>query len=1283
MICLACQRPNEDHARFCEQCGHPLEIRCATCNTPTRPWARFCSQCGQQLVSALSEGAQPVPEVPAAPPGSKLDQLQKYLPRHLVEKILANRGRLQGERKLVTVLFADIVGYSTWSEQVGEEVLFAMMDELYELFIHEIHRYEGTVNELTGDGIVAFFGAPLAVEQAPLRAVRAALALQNAVARHNDILERQHGRRVQIRVGINTGPVIVGTVGNNLRMDYKAIGNTVNLAARMEQTAAPGTVQITAQTYRMVAGYVDCEDLGVRHVKGLATAVQTYRVLGERKVQSRLDVARRRGLTRLVGRSRELEQLRHCFALVQHGSGQAVSIIGDAGLGKSRLLYEFHHLLQGTESLWFEGRCSSYDSAVAYLPIVGFLQHYFGIDANDSDADIAQKVSQGFASLSVESQQTMPYVLHLLAAEMTAKISPATSPEVIKHRIFEALRLLVLENSLRCPVVLAIEDLHWIDKTSEEFLTFLLDHIAGARIFLLFTYRPEFVSTWSRKSYHNVVSLTRLVEHDSQDMLEALLHTGQIQSELKTFILDKTEGVPFFLEELVKSLQETAAIEWIDQQWRLKTPEIMPQIPDTIEELLTSRIDRLPEDAKHLLQLGAIIGREFREDLLKELSEVPDQQLAASVAALIDAELLYARRFPLQTTYTFKHAFTQEAAYHSILTARRCELHQRVAATLEAFYPDRLDEYYGQLAYHFFEGGQEHEKAINYAVRAGERAMTLLAYAEATRFYQMALQVLDCRESSEEKRRGALLLALGEAQRKAGAHVEALQTLQLAFHCAQRQDDVGSLAQAALEFEQATWRAFFSTQEVIPLLETALQRLGEGDSVLRAWVLGSLARALLYNLGVQQQAVELAQQAVAMARRVDNPEVLAFTLGVLTTAPWKPQETLERLAYADEMLHLAQQSSNGELISSAHTRRLECQLELGNIQAVNAEVDAMIQIDTELRQPSYLYLTVSFRVLQALLAGRFQEAEHLALQAREVAPTIQALNTEGTFGLQMFTIRREQGRLREIAPVLRLILQQQTITTTWRPGLALIYSELGLVDEAREEFERLAHRNFLDFPRDAMWVGCITYLVEVCAFLGDKARAALLYDLLLPYAGRTVVVGGNVVCYGAASRYLGLLAATMGQWEKAIRHFEKALSMNTSMGAYPWLAHTQHAYAMMLLTRNKSTDRPQALELLHNACTIARELGMKELEERVSAQITQHTTPSGISLSNFNELSQREQDVLRLLAVGKSNREIAAELYISLSTVATHVRSILTKTNTANRTEAAAYAMRQGYLPPS
>jgi DNA-binding CsgD family transcriptional regulator len=748
--------------------------------------------------------------------------------------------------------------------------------------------------------------------------------------------------------------------------------------------------------------------------------------------------------------------------------------------------------------------------------------------------------------------------------------------------------------------------------------------------------------------------------------------------------------VPFFLEELVKSLRETGAIEEHADQWRLKPGDIAIPVPDTVEEVLTARIDRLPEGAKSLLQLGAVIGREFGCELLREVSGLPEREFTTSLTSLTDAELLYARGVPPQTVYVFKHAFTQEAAYRSVLTARRQDLHQRIAMTLEALFPDRLEEYYGQLAHHYGEAlqGDAVARAVEYARRAGERYMTLPAYAEAARFYHMALEALARQTPVDETQRCLLLLRLGEAQRKAGETLQALDTLQRAADTARGLGAAEHFAHAALEFEQTTWRGWQPAAPTVRLLEEARQALGESDSALQARTLGSLARALLYASAQGQAAADIQQvmqmvqrlgkQAVKTARRVGDPGVLAFTLGVMRNVPWRPEETEGRLTDATEMLHFAEMAGNGELVHEAHTRRMECLLELGDTRAVGAEIDALMRLDEELRQPTYLLNTIGYRAMLALLEGRFAAAEQLAIEALTLGQRIQHEASAGIFGVQMFTLRREQGRLREVEPAVRHFVQQHGTASTWRPGLALIYRELGRQREARVAFEHLAQHDFTDLPRDSLWAGCLTYLAEVCTFLGDTRRAATLYQHLLPYAGRVIVMGAAVVCYGAASRYLGLLATTLAHWDEAEQHFADALDMNARMGARPWLAHTQHDYATMLLRRSQPGDHKKATALLDVALATARELGMRALEARLTGQLEQPPPPAPAPPDLPDPLSPREVEVLCHLAAGKSNRDIADALCISLNTVATHVRNILTKTGCSNRTEAAAYALRHG-----
>jgi DNA-binding NarL/FixJ family response regulator len=433
-------------------------------------------------------------------------------------------------------------------------------------------------------------------------------------------------------------------------------------------------------------------------------------------------------------------------------------------------------------------------------------------------------------------------------------------------------------------------------------------------------------------------------------------------------------------------------------------------------------------------------------------------------------------------------------------------------------------------------------------------------------------------------------------------------------------------------------------------------------------------------MGASAEAASIEQQAVEMARRLGDPATLAVTLKARFYARLRPERIVARLASATELIRLAETAGDRETVLNAYGWRLFDWMELGDIEAVDRDLAVQTRLTKELRQPFYLYVNVTFLAMRAMFAGRFEEAERLAQQALAIGQRLRGQDALGIFGVQMFTLRREQGRLQEVAPVVRRFVQMFPEASTWRPGLALIYSELGLEQEARAEFEHLAANDFANIPRDARWVMCMAYLAEVCTFLGDAHRAAILYQCLLPHDGYNIVIGPTAACYGAASRYLGLLAATMRRWEEAQRHFEAALAMNARMGAKPWLAHTQHAYANMLRSRSQPGDYEQASVLLDEALAISRELGMQSLEAWIVALQQQPPALPRSRRKYPHGLTEREVEVLRLIATGKSNHDIAEALFVSPNTVANHVRSILTKTNTANRTEAAAHALRHGLL---
>jgi len=541
MKCPKCQFENPQEMQFCGKCGAKLERICPECNFSNPPQFIFCGKCGHNLT---------LPSEPSSRELSfdeKLDKIQRYLPKGLTDKILSQRDRIEGERKQVTVMFCDMEGFTHLTERLGPEEAYSIMDQVYEILIHKVHDYEGTVNEMTGDGIMALFGAPIALEDAPQRAIRSALAIHRDMAKFSDKLkrERQDIPPLKMRIGVHTGPVVVGTLGNDLRVEFKAVGDTVNLASRMEGLAEPGAIYVTEETFRLTEGLFRFEALGEKRVKGREEPVNSYRVVAPSGRKTRFDVSAERGLTPFIGRERELELLLDGFERAKAGRGQAFSIMSEAGVGKSRLLYEFRKAVANEDVTFLEGKCLSYSRGTAYHPVIDILKSNFDIQGGDENSQIRKKVKEGLKALRADETSTLPHLLELLSVEDSGLDNIQMTPEARKGLTMEALKRIVLRGSETRPLIMAFEDLHWIDESSEDVLRYLLESISGARVFLIFTYRPEFVHTWGGRSYHNQVNLNRLSNWESMTMVSYLLNTKNFDTELEDFILEKTEGVRY------------------------------------------------------------------------------------------------------------------------------------------------------------------------------------------------------------------------------------------------------------------------------------------------------------------------------------------------------------------------------------------------------------------------------------------------------------------------------------------------------------------------------------------------------------------------------------------------------------------------------------------------------------------------------------------------------------------------------------------------------------------
>jgi class 3 adenylate cyclase/predicted ATPase len=725
----------------------------------------------------VGEQASPPPSLSPAPVAAPApDQAREplsYTPKHLAEKILTSRSALEGERKQVTVLFCDLTNSTPIAERIGPEAMHTLLNRFFEVALSEVHRYEGTINQFLGDGFMALFGAPLAHEDHARRAVLTALALQRTLQEAD--LGKPYGEACQFRMGLNSGLVVVGSIGDNLRMDYSAIGDTTNLAARLQQLAEPGTMLVSESTSRLVQEYVRLEALESVQVKGKTEPVSIYKVIGTLPRRSPIVSRSERTLSPFVGRERELATLEAVFAQVEAGHGQVVGIVAEAGGGKSRLLYEFRQRLQNKQVTYLEGRCLSYGSTIPYHPWLDVLRHNCDISETDSPETISEKIRCALQEVGIDVEASSPYLLQLLGVKDGTASLAILTPEAIRARTFETLTQMSLKGSQQRPLIVEIEDVHWIDPTSQEYLALFVESLPGAAILLLTTYRPGYRPLWVEKSYATQLSLRGLTLHDSATVVHSTSHDTTLPAHLEHMIIAKAEGNPFFLEELTR-----AVIEHGD-------PAASLDVPDTIQGVLSARIDRLPEAHKRLLQTASVLGREFAPHLLQTLWE-ETTPLEALLMDLKRLEFLYERARGEEPVYVFKHALTQEVTYDSMLTTRRQVLHAAAGHALERLSLDWLVERSEELAHHYTEAGLN-EQAVGYWHKASQNAIQRSAHVEAIAHLRQGLELLKTLpETSERTQREVdMLIALGGSLNatKSIAAPEVAQTYLRAQHLCQ------------------------------------------------------------------------------------------------------------------------------------------------------------------------------------------------------------------------------------------------------------------------------------------------------------------------------------------------------------------------------------------------------------------------------------------------------------------------------------------------------------------
>jgi class 3 adenylate cyclase/tetratricopeptide (TPR) repeat protein len=641
----------------------------------------------------------------------------------------------------VTVLFADLKGSMELLADRDPEDARALLDPVLERMMEAVHHYEGTVNQVMGDGIMALFGAPIGHEDHAVRACYAALRMQRRVELYADELQRQGGAPVQIRIGLNSGEVVVRAIGSDLHMDYTAVGQTTHLAARMEQMARPGSVLVTGETMKLAEGYVQVRPLGAVTVKGLEAPTPVYELAGIVPARSRFQISAARGLSRFVGRDRELDQLGTALERAATGHGQAVAIVGEAGVGKSRLVWEFTRSHRTSGWLVVESSSVSYGRATPYLPVIELLKAYCRIQERDGPREIRERVAGKLLTLDRALEPFLTPLLALLDVPVEDAAWDALDPPQRRQRTLDAVKRLLLRESQLQPVLAIFEDLHWIDSETQALLDVLMESVPTARVLLLVNYRPEYEHGWNRKSYYTQLRLDPLPPRSAEELLTAALGAHPALQPLKRLLIARTDGNPFFLEESVQTLVETGVLLGDRGAYRLtRAPETL-QIPATAQAILAARIDRLPPDDKRLLQAAAVIGKDVPFPILQAVGDAPEDAMRRGLGHLQTAEFLYETSLFPDLEYTFKHALTHEVAYGSVLQDRRRRLHARISAAIETLYPERLPEQVERLAHHAFRG-EAWDKAVRYLRQAGAKAFARSAHQDSASCLEQALTAL-------------------------------------------------------------------------------------------------------------------------------------------------------------------------------------------------------------------------------------------------------------------------------------------------------------------------------------------------------------------------------------------------------------------------------------------------------------------------------------------------------------------------------------------------------------
>jgi class 3 adenylate cyclase/tetratricopeptide (TPR) repeat protein len=957
MRCPGCNHETDPGARFCEACGAPIVRACAACGAAVKVTARFCPACGASLEAPqMSRQISADCDVPAEP---------------------------QGERRQLTILFCDLVGSTALAAELDPEEWRYVIAQYQKAATEVVERGGGHVARLLGDGLLVYFGWPTAREDDAERAVRIGLGLLDAVA----ALACRLPMQLAVRIGMDTGPVVVGN-------DGEVYGEVPNVAARVQAAAEPNTVLITSVTHRLVAGLFVVEDRGPQQLKGMPKPVRLLRIVRPSGVRGRLAAAAERGLTPFIDREHERQLLRERFEQAREGQGQVLQLIGEPGIGKSRLAQALRADLVDTPHTWLECGGAPYSANTPFYALTQLLRHFLTAAGEISPAELVAGLERALESVDLPVAQALPLIAPLLDLPVPEGYPPVIGvPDAARKHLLAILAAWTLASARMQPLVILLEDLQWVDPSTLELQHLLVEQGATVPLLLLYTARPEFQPPWPLRAHHTQLTLSRLRHQYVRAMVGQVAARVALPPAVVDAVVTRTDGVPLFVEELTRAAVEAGA----------QAGEV---IPATLQDSLMARLDRLGRTTKEVAQVGAVLGRDFEYGLLNAVHPVPQADLQGALERLVDAELLYVRGLVPAASYTFRHALVRDTAYGSLLKARRRALHERVARALTDRFPELAraqpevwaqswtetgttkaltvrvgtDELAAEIAHHWFAAGPGGDagQAVAWAWHAGDRARARFAYEEASRLYETALSALSWGAVPDPVREAELLLRLGDALKRAGEVEKAKAVFTRAAELGRELHSPELLTQAAIGFSPDLCVAdrFDPDPPLISLLEEAIQAWRQRDSSLHAQALAHLATALFF--GNDDLREQLVAYAVGMARRVCDPAALRYVLARRLLASKLLDELDERIAVATELVDSAERAADLQELAHGLLQRAAVLIEHGDMAGADRDIRALSNLADDLRQPFWSWYSTVLSAMRMTLDGRLEEAEQQA-----------------------------------------------------------------------------------------------------------------------------------------------------------------------------------------------------------------------------------------------------------------------------------------------------------------